>query len=125
MFRILCLEGAGVANQDVYAILVDGHILSQVISEKYISRVHYQRPNSINAYSSGCSLFEYLENNWSFVPGPNPNSCYLDFRVKFKFRSHTYQELINYLFESLAEQMISSFEQRCKYMYNRTSSKHS
>jgi hypothetical protein len=48
---------------------------------------------SLQTTVSQSNLFDHLNNEWSFKPGPTPNSCHLHFKVDFQFRSPLYRQV--------------------------------
>jgi ribosome-associated toxin RatA of RatAB toxin-antitoxin module len=48
---------------------------------------------SMQTTVSQSNLFDHLNNEWSFKPGPTPNSCHLHFKVDFQFRSPLYRQV--------------------------------
>jgi len=85
--------------------------------ERYISHVELKRPHLIKTTVSQSNLFDHLNNEWSFKPGPTPNSCHLHFKVDFQFRSPLYRQVANMFQNEVQARMVSSFEERCRLVY--------
>jgi coenzyme Q-binding protein COQ10 len=96
----------------------------KILSEKYISHILLDPPNSIRVRSPETRLFEYLINEWYFKPGPDPHSTWLEFYVSFKFRSFLYQHIVDMFFEDVVKRMVTAFETRAKHVEEEKRAKH-
>jgi coenzyme Q-binding protein COQ10 len=93
------------------------------LTEKYISKVTYNRPFSIIAESKQGRLFNHLVNHWRFAPGlkSHPNSCVVDFSVSFEFKSAFQSKLGNVFFDETAKAMTSAFYTEAQKRYGKES----
>jgi hypothetical protein len=73
----------------------------------------------LQAISQDTQLFQYLRNEWRFSPGPRPDTTLLDFRVDFAFRSALYNHAAGLFFDEVISKMVSAYEHRCKYVFER------
>jgi len=85
--------------------------------ERYLSHVQLKPPNIIKTSVSQSSLFDFLNNEWHFKPGPTADSCHLFFVVDFRFKSPLYRRVANLFFNEVQAQLVGSFEERCQAVY--------
>lgn len=85
--------------------------------ERYTSHVTLKPPSLIKTTVSQSSLFDFLNNEWHFKPGPTPDSCHLFFVVDFQFKSPLYRRVANLFFNEVQAQLVGSFEERCQAVY--------
>lgn len=104
----------------------EGELLGELViafhhlSEKYTSRVTYQRPAGPDEagfidVTMTEGPFEYLVNRWRFAPGNGGTD--IDFFLDFKFRSRLMETLIGGLFGKATAKMVSAFKQRADALY--------
>lgn len=86
--------------------------------EKYLSDVTLVEPSSVVAESVQTSLLEFLRTNWTITPASSANSCWVSFRIEFKFKSAVYSHISEMFFEDIVHKMITAFETRCKEVIN-------
>ncbi|XP_030554300.1 coenzyme Q-binding protein COQ10, mitochondrial [Drosophila novamexicana] len=81
------------------------------LNEAYTSRVTLEPPSLVKSECHDGRLFNYLLNEWRFSPGLKdiPNSCVLDFRVAFEFKSLLHSNIANIFFDLICDQMESAF----------------
>ncbi|KAK3252706.1 hypothetical protein CYMTET_38008 [Cymbomonas tetramitiformis] len=89
----------------------------KVFTESYTSRVTFQRPVKVTSSVSDSNLFTHLDSSWTFRPGPSPNTCWLEFKVNFGFKSALYREVASLVFEEVMQHMVAAFESRCQHTY--------
>lgn len=89
----------------------------KVFVENYISHVELKPPDLIKTTVSQSTLFDFLNNEWHFKPGPTPDSCHLFFVVDFQFKSALYRKVANIFFSEVQARLVDSFEERCKIVY--------
>lgn len=95
------------------------------LRERYTSNLTFQRPNLVVSQCNDGQLFHQLENYWGFSSGLKdvPNSCVVDFRVTFEFKSALHSNLSHIFFEIIVKQMESAFVQEAERRYGRASLK--
>ncbi|EDW01987.1 coenzyme Q-binding protein COQ10, mitochondrial isoform X2 [Drosophila grimshawi] len=81
------------------------------LNEAYTSRVTLEPPGLVRSECHDGRLFNYLLNEWRFSPGLKdiPNSCVLDFRVAFEFKSLLHSNIANLFFDLICDQMENAF----------------
>ncbi|XP_064544008.1 coenzyme Q-binding protein COQ10, mitochondrial isoform X2 [Drosophila montana] len=81
------------------------------LNEAYTSQVTLESPSLVKSECHDGRLFNYLLNEWRFSPGLKdiPNSCVLDFRVAFEFKSLLHSNIANIFFDLICDQMESAF----------------
>ncbi|XP_055837926.1 coenzyme Q-binding protein COQ10, mitochondrial [Episyrphus balteatus] len=82
------------------------------LNEKYTSNVTLEEPKLVQAVCKDGRLFNYLLNEWRFSPGLKdiPQSCVLDFKVLFEFKSIIHSNIANLFFDLICDQMESAFQ---------------
>jgi coenzyme Q-binding protein COQ10 len=100
--------------------------------ESYISHVSMVRPYQITSISRDTNLFEYLINEWKFLPRDptkeNENniiedSCIIDFYVSFKFRSILYSKFSDLFMDQIFGKMVEAFFHRAQTLHGKPSIK--
>ncbi|KAH8394833.1 hypothetical protein KR222_007862, partial [Zaprionus bogoriensis] len=81
------------------------------LNEAYTSRVTLAPHTLVKSECHDGRLFSYLLNEWRFSPGLKdiPNSCVLDFKVAFRFKSLIHSNIANIFFDLICDQMESAF----------------
>lgn len=89
--------------------------------EKYTSNLTLQAPNLIKSECFDGRLFHYLQNYWGFSAGLKdvPQSCVIDFRVTFEFKSALHSHLSNLFFELIIQQMETAFLREAERRYGK------
>lgn len=82
------------------------------LNEKYTSNVTLEAPSLVKSVCNDGRLFNYLLNEWRFSPGLKdiPQSCVLDFKVSFEFKSIIHSNIANLFFDLICDQMESAFQ---------------
>lgn len=95
------------------------------LCEAYTSNLTMQRPNLVKAECFDGRLFHYLQNYWGFSAGLKdvPNSCVIDFRVTFEFKSALHSQLSQIFFDLIVQQMESAFVREAQRRYGGASIK--
>jgi coenzyme Q-binding protein COQ10 len=62
--------------------------------------------------------FSFLENKWKFLP-ITPESCEIDFYIRYSFRSHLLERLMGGLFAKAVQKYTHAFEARADELYGR------
>ncbi|XP_060528514.1 coenzyme Q-binding protein COQ10 homolog B, mitochondrial [Cylas formicarius] len=93
------------------------------IVENYTSKVLLIRPHMVHAVGLDGRLFHSLETVWKFAPGlkSNPQSCIVDFSVRFEFKSVIHKQLASMFFDKVVMQMESAFFNEAKRRYGKES----
>ena len=90
------------------------------LREKFTSKVHKRRPQSIAVeYVDG--PLRQLENVWTFTPD-GPNACVVDFHVDFTFRNALFEKLAGQYLDRAFRKMVAAFETRAASLYGSSSS---
>ncbi|CAG9865479.1 unnamed protein product [Phyllotreta striolata] len=81
------------------------------VSDNYTSTVFLSEPHLVQAISCDGRLFDYLESCWCINRGlkSNPQSCIVDYSIKFSFKSVFYSRLAGLFFDSIVWQMQEAF----------------
>lgn len=85
--------------------------------ERYVSELSFVPNHQVKAVCRDGTLFRHLETVWRFSPGPEPNSCHVDFYISFEFKSLFHSHLAGVLFEETAKEMVAAFESRAASLY--------
>lgn len=112
-----CQKSSVIWLKDDEALEAELEIGFKFFVERYISHVELKKPYLIKTSVSQSSLFDHLINVWEFKPGPTPHSTQLHFLVDFQFRSPLYRKVANMFFNEVVQQLVGSFENRCRTVY--------
>ena len=110
-----CTASKVTARVDKHHMVADLSVGFRFLSESYSSVITLDRPRSVKVDVPTSSLFEYLINDWEFIPHPKGTELY--FKVHFAFRSRLYQQMSNLFFEDVVKKMVSAFENRCHVLH--------
>uniref|UniRef100_A0A1A9WK26 Polyketide_cyc domain-containing protein n=1 Tax=Glossina brevipalpis TaxID=37001 RepID=A0A1A9WK26_9MUSC len=93
------------------------------INEVYTSRVTLDSPHLVISECNDGRLFSYLLNEWRFSSGLKdiPQSCVLDFRVAFEFKSLLHSNIANLFFDFICDQMENAFLEEARRRYGEPS----
>ncbi|XP_017839491.1 coenzyme Q-binding protein COQ10, mitochondrial [Drosophila busckii] len=102
---------SNVHSKDTLGFKADLIVGFPPLNEAYTSRVTLEAPSLVKSECHDGRLFNYLLNEWRFSPGLKdiPNSCVLDFRVAFEFKSLLHSNIANLFFDLICDQMESAF----------------
>lgn len=84
---------------------------------RYVSKVTLEPHHRIHSAVGDSTLFRYLDNHWTFAPGPRPGTAAIDFRVEFEFKSALYTHVANMFFNEVVARMMGALEGRCAELY--------
>ncbi|XP_053965756.1 coenzyme Q-binding protein COQ10, mitochondrial-like [Anastrepha ludens] len=89
------------------------------LNESYTSNVSLQNPVLVKSVCTDGRLFNYLRNNWRFSPGLKdiPQSCVVDFKVAFEFKSLIHSNIANIFFDLICDQMDHAFVAEAERRY--------
>lgn len=88
----------------------------QMFVERYVSVVTLEPGRRVEAVARDTQLFSTLVNEWRLEPGPQPGTCWLDFRVDFSFRSPLYTGAADMFFDEVVRRMVAAFESRARWI---------
>ncbi|MDB5683768.1 MAG: putative oligoketide cyclase [Sphingomonas bacterium] len=105
------------SDTEMVADLVVGF---KALRERFTSRVHKDRPNTIRVdYVEG--PLKHLRNDWTFR-SDGQGGTYVDFCVDFAFRSRIFEALAGQMFDRALRKMIGAFEERAAVLYGMVAS---
>ncbi|XP_017460651.1 PREDICTED: coenzyme Q-binding protein COQ10, mitochondrial [Rhagoletis zephyria] len=89
------------------------------LNEKYTSNVSLKPPALVRSVCNDGKLFTFLLNEWRFSPGLKdiPQSCVVDFKVTFEFKSLLHSNIANIFFELICDQMEHAFVAEAERRY--------
>lgn len=81
------------------------------LNEVYTSNVSLEYPVLVKSICKDGRLFNSLLNEWRFSPGLKdiPQSCVVDFKVMFEFKSLLHSNIANLFFDLICDQMENAF----------------
>lgn len=85
-------------------------------SESYTSRVTLTPHSAIDVVMVK-GPFEYLTNNWRFMPVEGGTK--VDFKLDFKFRSRLLEGVLGAFFTKATDHMIEAFQERAEALYGK------
>jgi len=89
-----------------------------MFSEKYKSVIKLEPFQHISIISSDTTVLEHLNSEWTFNSLKNDNKrCFVDFKVKFKFKSSVYDSVSELFMTQVVKQMVKAFEDKCAQKY--------
>ncbi len=85
------------------------------LREKFTSRVHLDRPRSIDVdYIEG--PMKHLHNRWRF-DSDGAGGTMIDFSVEFSFRNRMFEAIAGRVFDEALRRMVRAFEARANVLY--------
>lgn len=89
------------------------------LNERYTSNVSFNAPNLVKSVCNDGRLFNFLLNDWRFSPGLKdiPQSCVVDFKVTFEFKSLIHSNIANIFFDLICDQMEHAFVAEAERRY--------
>ena len=104
-----------ILRADATEMVADMVVGFKAIREKFTSRVMLERPTALSVqYIDG--PLQDLTNVWAFRP-IDEESCEIDFRVDFKFKSRVFETLAGAYFDRAFNKMVAAFEARANELY--------
>ncbi|XP_002074579.3 coenzyme Q-binding protein COQ10, mitochondrial isoform X2 [Drosophila willistoni] len=105
------VKRSNVHSEDTQGFKADLIVGFPPFSEVYTSRVTLEKPRLVKSECHDGRLFKYLLNEWRFSPGLKdiPNSCVIDFKVAFEFKSLFHSNIANIFFDLICTQMENAF----------------
>jgi len=85
------------------------------VTERYVSRVLFDRTRMKIDVEYERGPFKYLKNKWNFSEAPE--GCRVEFEIDFEFRSRLLQMLIGAVFTEAVRRMTQAFRQRADSLY--------
>lgn len=110
--RILSRSGDGAA-EDLVAEMQVGH---RLLSERFVSRVHLNRPDLTIHVEDVSGPLSHLENSWRFADVAE-NRCQIDFRIDFTLKSRALSLMAGALFDRAFLKLVEAFEARADELY--------
>lgn len=112
---------SSVYNRKISSAQADLIVGFPPLYEKYTSNLVLQPPNLITSECFDGRLFHYLQNYWGFSAGLKdvPQSCVIDFRVTFEFKSVLHSHLSHLFFDIIINQMEMAFVHEAQRRYGR------
>lgn len=90
-------------NEDNSMLRAEMSVGFRGLSESYISEVTLQKPNKIVVNCVDSRLFTEMRSEWLFGSGPDEYSCWLDFKVRFCFSNHIYNQVASMFQDEVAD----------------------
>lgn len=89
------------------------------LHESYHCDLTFKEPHFVRSECRDGRLFNYLLNYWGFSAGVKdvPQSCVIDFRVTFEFKSALHSNLSHIFFDLIVQQMESAFFDEAQRRY--------
>ncbi|CAD7013781.1 coenzyme Q-binding protein COQ10, mitochondrial [Ceratitis capitata] len=89
------------------------------LNERYTSTVSLNAPKLVKSVCNDGRLFNFLLNDWRFSPGLKdiPQSCVVDFKVTFEFKSLIHSNIANIFFDLICDQMEHAFVAEAEKRY--------
>jgi Oligoketide cyclase/lipid transport protein len=104
-----------VKSDDGTEMIADMLVGFKALREKFTSRVQRHRPGEIRVqYVDG--PMRDLDNHWTFH-AVSPNSCDIEFDVRFSFRNALFEKLAGQYFDKAFRKMVAAFEARAEELY--------
>lgn len=105
------VKRSDVHSQENFGFKADLIVGFPPLNEAYTSRVSLNPPQLVRSECHDGRLFNYLLNEWRFSPGLKdiPDSCVLDFKVTFEFKSLFHSNVANIFFDLICDQMENAF----------------
>lgn len=122
LFLPLCTNSSIRQIKKDDTLIVDLSIgYSPLFTQTYCSLVTLEKPNFVKAECYDDKLFNHLKADWQFQDGlpDDPQTCSLDFKVEFEFKSKLYGQMVDEAFDKIVIQVVNSFLNRARYLYGR------
>ena len=111
-----CLSSRIVKHVDSSRFFAEMEIGFGDFKEKYLSKVE-ATDEIISAEAVNSDLFDYLQTRWRISP-ISENKAHVDFNINFRFRSQLYDKLTHAVFSNQSENIVDSFDKRCKCLWS-------
>jgi coenzyme Q-binding protein COQ10 len=102
--------------EGVEVVVADMTVAYKLVRESFTSRVTLDRANLqiLVEYLEG--PFRELENRWTFH-ATGPQSCEVEFYIRYEFRSRTLGMLMGTMFDAAFRRFSAAFERRADQIY--------
>ena len=84
----------------------------KMLKERYVSVVTLEPDRRVRAVARDTSVFKYLKSEWTFEPGPWPDSCVVHFKIDFAFKSPLYASFAGMFLDEMSRKTMNAFLQR-------------
>lgn len=110
-------QGARIRSRTEDTVLADLIIGFKGITERYTSRVTFDRNKMIINVDYENGPFKHLKNHWKFFEAEG--GCNIDFYIDFEFKSRLLQTLIGAVFNEAVHKMVAAFKKRADEVYGK------
>lgn len=106
------------SGEGVETLVASMSVGYKAIKESFTSRVTLDRPRMRILVEYVDGPFKYLENRWTFKPGPS--GCAVEFFINYEFRNFALSLLMGSVFDKAFRKFAGAFEQRADEIYGRS-----
>jgi coenzyme Q-binding protein COQ10 len=104
-------------TESAVTLVADMEVGYKAIRETFTSKVtcNRSRHEILVEYIDG--PFKHLENRWTFREQGDGQSCMVEFRISYEFRSRALSLLMGGMFDAAFRKFATAFEQRADIVY--------